>query len=854
MQHGLRTVLLTVVGAAIGSAIGAVPGFFIGGLLGFVVAREMTLRQRLRELEQAEVRLSEQRVWADQMKVWSKGASEWINRHGAEAEDAPTEKTIEPTTQEVTADEIAAQETAADEIAAQETTADEIAAQETAADEIAAQETTADEIAAQETAADEIAAQETTADEIAAQETAADEIAAQETTADEIAAQEPSAEGIEAGRQAQPDDPEPATRAGATTDAGPVDVAVASETGAVLRASIPAPTAPGPPDPATRATATPPAHAAPSGAGGAPHDADDRDPVGSAAPTRQSIDPITWLYGRVKTWVTTGNAPVKVGVLVSLIGVGLLLREAGQRGLISVTIEMRLAAVALFGLALLAIGWRLRLRNPIYGLSLQGGAVAVLYLTTYASFAVYDVLGAAPAAVAVIAVTVGAGVLAVSQDSRPLAVLGIIGGFLAPVLTYSQPEDHVTVLGFYAVLSAAILAVAWYKTWPELNLLGLAFTFSIAAFWLWRRFDEDDWPSVQPLIAVLVLLYLAIPVLFAIREAPQLRRAWTATLVFATPFMGFGVQYLAVGHTSHGSEASALALALAHGALWVAARRLGRECRQLAEAYAGIAVTFSVIAVPLAFDSYVTATVWAAQGCLLVWAGCRRKQMLAVAAGSLLQILAAASFGYHLQAALPYSADTAVIANGFLAGAAMLAVSSMASGWMMHGARERLKVDPSVPWIALIWGVGWWITGGLMEIMFQMSAQRLSTALVFVVASFGAASAVSDRVRWPHLNALGVLILPTLWGVALMSLAIQSHPLDRYGWAAWPLSIVVFYWWLRSRESLFPALVTTLHAGAYWLVALLVSMEVYWQTDQAAAACGRSSLPPRRRPLSRRRS
>ena len=542
-----------------------------------------------------------------------------------------------------------------------------------------------------------------------------------------------------------------------------------------------------------------------------------------------------WLYGKIKTWVTTGNAPVKVGVLVSLIGVGLLLREAGRRDLISVTIEMRLAAVALFGFALLAIGLRLRLRNPIYGLSLQGGAVAVLYLTTYASFGVYDVIGAAPAAAAVLTVTVGAGVLAVRQDSRPLAVLGIIGGFLAPVLTYSRPEDHVTVLGFYAVLSAAILAVAWYKTWPELNLLGLWFTFGIAAFWLWRRFDEDDWSSVQPLIAVLILLYLAIPVLFAIREAPELRRAWTATLVFATPFMGFGVQYLAVGHTSHGSEVSALALALAHGALWVAARRLGRECRQLAEAYAGIAVTFSVIAVPLAFDSYFTATVWAAQGCLLVWAGCRRQQMLTVVAGSLLQVLAAASFGYHLQEALPYPADTAVIANGFLTGAAMLAVASMASGWLMHGARERLNINASMPWIALSWGVGWWITGGLMEIRFQMSAQRLSATLVFVVVSFGAAAAISNRVRWPHLNAVGLLILPTLWVVALTSVAIQSHPLDLYGWVAWPLSIVVFYWFLRFRESQFPRLVTTLHAGAYWLVALLVSVEAYWQVDQAAS-------------------
>ena len=167
-------------------------------------------------------------------------------------------------------------------------------------------------------------------------------------------------------------------------------------------------------------------------------------------------------------------------------------------------------------------------------------------------------------------------------------MLGIIGGFLAPVLTYTSPEDHVAVFGFYAVLSAAIVAVAWHKTWPQLNLLGLGFTFGIAAFWLWRRFDEDKWADVQPLIAVLIVLYLAIPVLFAIREAPDLRRPSTVPLVFGTPFLGFGLQYLAVGHTDHGMAVSAAALALLHSVLAVVAHRLGRECRPLAESYIGL--------------------------------------------------------------------------------------------------------------------------------------------------------------------------------------------------------------------------------------------------------------------------
>ena len=326
--------------------------------------------------------------------------------------------------------------------------------------------------------------------------------------------------------------------------------------------------------------------------------------------------------------MTTGNAPVKVGVLVSLIGVGLLLREAHRRGIIELTIEMRLAAAAVFGLVLLAVGWRLRRRRPTYGLSLQGGGIAVLYVTLYAAFAAYEVLPPALAASAVVVVTAGAGVLSVVQDSRPLAVLGIVGGFLAPVLTYSQPEDHVYVFGFFAVLNAAIVGVAWFKTWPEFNLLGFVFTFGLTFFWLSNRYDQDGWIGTQPFIALFVLMYMSMPTLFVVREAPGLRRmwtgssmfcsesgrgawtgssmldsefvrgAWTMPLVFGTPFIGLGLQQLAIGHIEYGLAVSAAVLAVAQGALAMVARRLGADRRELAEAGASLAVVFAAIAVP----------------------------------------------------------------------------------------------------------------------------------------------------------------------------------------------------------------------------------------------------------------
>ena len=797
--------LIAVVVAGLGAAIGGVPGFFIGGLLGYVVGREFNIRKRLRELKETQNRLHQMQVWANEMKAWSEQAYARMSKDPTPDTDARDAEAPDPDTPDIGTPDIGTPDT--------------------------------------ETQPGASAPHAPVPRPVASEPWA--------TARVDVPAPATPAPPDPATRAPHPAGAPPASRAPAEPAPAPAEPTPAQPTPAeptsVPTEPTPAEPTPAQPTPASAEATGPPAGAPEpvSAAAAAESWSDDVD-AGEPArggPPRQPLAPLTRLVGAAKEWITTGNAPVKVGVLVSLIGVGLLLREASRRGVINITLEMRLIAVALFGLALLAIGWRLRRKNPVYGVSLQGGGVAVLYLTTYTSFAVYDLLPTAPAAVAVIAVTVGAGLLSVAQDSPPLAVLGIIGGFLAPVLTYTSPHDHVWVFGFYAVLSATIVAVAWYKTWPLLNLLGLGFTFGIAGFWLWRRFDEDKWADVQPLIGVLILLYLAIPVLFAIREAPDLRRPSTAPLVFGTPLLGFGLQYLAVGHTDYGMAVSAAALALVHGVLAIVAHRLGRECRSLAEANVGLGATFAVIAVPLAFDTHLTAVVWAAQGGLLVWIGCRRTRVPAAVAGGLLQVIAGMVFLANLVESLPYPQDTGPVANRFFLGFAVLAGTGLMTGRMVHGLRSRINVEAAVPWFALVWGSGWWIAGGLVEIGYQLSSHWLSVSLCFVVLSFSAAWMSADRLRWPHLHALGVAIGPTLWVAAVVSLISQGlHPLDRFGWAAWPVSLAVFYWFLRSAEGRFlragqdrfRLLSGVLHGGAYWLLALLAVSEVYWQTDRAS--------------------
>ena len=619
-------------------------------------------------------------------------------------------------------------------------------------------------------------------------------------------------------------------------------------------AGVAKPTAPPEPAEDQQPVAPPttvPSAVSPAPAGPEPGPSAEPLPVEAAVPSRAEVPAVVKgsvayqgpssgagarFFDLIKTWATTGNVPVKVGVLISLLGLGFLLGVALEQGWITLTIEVRHAAVALFGIALLVVGWRVRSRNPIYGLSLQGGGIAVLYLTTYVAHAVYDLLPASAAAVSVIVITVGAGVLAVAQDSRSLAVLGIVGGFLAPILAYADAKDHVLVFGFYTILSAAIVAVAWFKIWPELNLLGLGFTVGLTGFWLFTRYAEEGWATTQPLIALLILLYMMIPLLFAVRLRPDIKDPMTSPLVFGVPFIGLGFQFLLTDHFEYGPAISAVSLAVIHGVFAVVAHRFGTASRALVQAYSALAMTFLAIAVPLAFDTQYTSVVWALQGAMLVWVGLRQQRLLFIVGGGSLQVLSGGFFLTYLFESLPYPDGTPPLINGYFLGAALLAVTGLFTGRIVDPKQDLLKGIKDVPWFLLFWGIGWWLLGGLIETVSQVPEDaRLTVSIVFVAVSLGGMALAAPVVRWPRLATSGVLLLPALSVALILTLVLQDHPFELNGWAAWIVVFAVYYSVLRLRESDFPRIMAAMHAAGYWVLTVLLGTEVYWQVDQIAS-------------------
>jgi len=163
----------------------------------------------------------------------------------------------------------------------------------------------------------------------------------------------------------------------------------------------------------------------------------------------------------IVAWFTGGNTIVRTGAVILIVGLIFLLNYAREH--LFIPPELRVGGVALFGMGLLVLGWKLRLRRTGYAVSLQGAGVATLYVTISAALHLYGLIAPEAAFVLLAAMAAFSAIIAVRQDSLALALIGLLGGFLAPILASTGSGNHVALFSYYLALNLGVVAIAWFK-------------------------------------------------------------------------------------------------------------------------------------------------------------------------------------------------------------------------------------------------------------------------------------------------------------------------------------------------------------------------------------------------------
>jgi uncharacterized membrane protein len=151
-----------------------------------------------------------------------------------------------------------------------------------------------------------------------------------------------------------------------------------------------------------------------------------------------------------------------------------------------------------------------RIDHGRYGQAVEGGGLAVLYVSICGAFLVYNLITWPAACALMLATTAVAAWLADLQRSQALAMVSVGGGFATPFLLDVNPIPQVPLFTYEAMLVGATMSLAHRRTWPSLFIVSYASVVLTLAAWAARSYTPDKFLITEIYLALFCAMFLVI--------------------------------------------------------------------------------------------------------------------------------------------------------------------------------------------------------------------------------------------------------------------------------------------------------------------------------------------------------
>ncbi|HWN10029.1 MAG TPA: DUF2339 domain-containing protein [Pyrinomonadaceae bacterium] len=346
-----------------------------------------------------------------------------------------------------------------------------------------------------------------------------------------------------------------------------------------------------------------------------------------------------------------------IGIMAVTFGVAFFLKYAFDKQWIGPA--GRISISALVGIGLLALGERLRRRLSSYAYVLSGGGILILYLSVFAAYNFYQLISQPTAFVLMAAVTTTAVLLSVRLDALPVALLGLVGGFLTPLLLSTGVDNQIGLFTYIALLDAGVLAVAYFKRWRSLDFASFAGTAVMTLGWAFKFYEPGKvWISIF-FLSVFFVLYSLLAIFHNV--LPRRPTRWfDVSLAMANASFYFCISYAMLDdagfdHTTPATQA--LLVSIYFTALFFTTWRLSPRDLLLRYSYVCAAATFLTLAVAIQLELHWVTIAWAVEALMLTWVGLRSGEKAARHAGLAVFCIALAHWVLRDMLAINYSVD-----------------------------------------------------------------------------------------------------------------------------------------------------------------------------------------------------
>ena len=312
----------------------------------------------------------------------------------------------------------------------------------------------------------------------------------------------------------------------------------------------------------------------------------------------------------------------KIGILVFVIGVGFFVKYAIDKDWINETLRTVLGFLT--GSALLVVAERLQKKYRTFSSLLAGGAFAVFYLTVAIAFHFYHLFPQTVAFTILIAITLFMSILSILYDRRELAIISLVGGFLAPFLVSTGNGNYLVLFTYMSILNLGMFGLSIYKKWGELPVIAFVFTYVVMGIFLLTGFTTGSTHISVHLFIFATLFYFIflLPILSILRiEAVKKNRGLLLVIITNNfIYLLLGILFLRnMGLPFKSEGLLSLLIAIINLVLVIWLRMSKKDYKFLIYAMLGLVLTFVSITIPIQLDGNYITLFWAAEMVLLLW-------------------------------------------------------------------------------------------------------------------------------------------------------------------------------------------------------------------------------------------
>ena len=522
-------------------------------------------------------------------------------------------------------------------------------------------------------------------------------------------------------------------------------------------------------------------------------------------------------------WLIKGNIIAKVAIVILFLGLSYLFKYSIEHDYISP--EIRILGALLLGIGLLAAGWKLRFKRQIYALILQGGAIAVLYLTIFAAYKLYELVPALLTFVFLVVICSTTILFAILQRAMSLAIIACVGGYVTPILLSDGSGNHIALFSYYLIISTAILVISITQSWRILNLLGFLFTFVVSLAWGINNFTAEFYIECQIFIFANLVIYGVLVVLLSVRSiyTEEYQNIIDMLLLFGAPLCGFGLQYAITRQWEFGPAFSSLGFGLFYLAgAYIILHKWKSLAKTISLFWLTIGVSFITFSIPLALSANWTALLWMFEGTALTWIMLTQKYYRVALFGTLITSLGIISAVISLD-----DNKITLIMFTSLSGVSSIILFINACFWHYYGQKTEITRVIKLSYLSIsiiVWTL--WILLST-RLFLDQTPFEISLILLCATASLWLWYFIGRKINW-NIMCNGMLLL---W-IALAVSLFMSHSESYYylsefwicslAWIAAFTSCYVYLYKISSEKTNNNRLINNhvifLHISLFWML------------------------------------